>query len=168
MISKELLQIILEQYSLPWNGIHGLAHWARVLENGRRLAPLTGAKIEVVELFAIFHDAKRINEGIDVEHGYRGAEYAASLNGELCMLSNEDFDLLFTACQYHTDGLTAGDVTVQTCWDTDRLDLGRVGITPRQRFLCTPAAKDADLIAWAHERARHKVVPALIRTEWGA
>lgn len=38
-----LIRIIREQYQLPWDGIHGVSHWARVLENGLRLAPLTGA-----------------------------------------------------------------------------------------------------------------------------
>lgn len=52
MISNELLQAILKGYVLsPW-GIHGLSHWARVLENGRRLAAVNGAILEVVELFA--------------------------------------------------------------------------------------------------------------------
>jgi hypothetical protein len=34
-----------------------------------------------------------------------------------------------------------GDITVQTCWDADRLDLPRVGIQPLPQFLCTEAAK---------------------------
>jgi hypothetical protein len=31
---KPILQVILEDYALPLNGDHGVAHWARVLENG--------------------------------------------------------------------------------------------------------------------------------------
>jgi uncharacterized protein len=37
---------------------------------------------------------------------------------------DDRFDLLYTACDLHTDGLTDGDVTIQACWDADRLDLG--------------------------------------------
>ena len=53
-----ILHAILEEYVLPWDGDHGIAHWARVLENGFRLAEETGANIEVVQLFAILHDSQ--------------------------------------------------------------------------------------------------------------
>jgi hypothetical protein len=33
-----VLQTVLEDYTLPINGDHGVSHWARVLENGLRLA----------------------------------------------------------------------------------------------------------------------------------
>lgn len=36
------------------------------------------------------------------------------------------------ALAYHSDGYTEGDITVQVCWDADRLDLGRVGINQSQ------------------------------------
>ena len=45
---KPILQAILEDYALPLGGDHGVAHWARVLENGLRLAEETGANVEVV------------------------------------------------------------------------------------------------------------------------
>jgi len=40
---KLIVHSILEDYALPWNGTHGVGHWARVLENGLRLARQTGA-----------------------------------------------------------------------------------------------------------------------------
>src|SRR5262249_13184771 len=64
-----ILHAILEDYALPWGGDHGVAHWARVLENGLRLAWETGANIEVVSLFAILHDSRRLNECSDPDHG---------------------------------------------------------------------------------------------------
>ncbi len=167
MITKPLLNAILSQYELPWSGIHGISHWARVLENGRRLARLTGAKLAVVELFAIFHDACRLNERRDDEHGRRGAELAAVLWGEYFTLSGADFELLETACSYHTAGLTEAVITIQTCWDADRLDLLRSGIRPTPRYLCTPAAKDPAMLSWANQRSSEYHVPALVRTEWG-
>ena len=42
---KLIIHEILEDYSLPIHGDHGVSHWARVLENGIRLAafgPLSG------------------------------------------------------------------------------------------------------------------------------
>ncbi|HEY90090.1 MAG TPA: hypothetical protein G4N98_10250 [Thermoflexia bacterium] len=167
MITTTLLDAILSQYELPWQGIHGISHWARVLENGRRLARLTGAKLEVVELFAIFHDARRLNERRDDEHGRRGAELAARLRGAYFTLSDADFKLLETACIYHTAGLTEAEITIQTCWDADRLDLLRSGIRPAPRYLCTPAAKDPAMLSWANKRSGEYHVPALVQTEWG-
>jgi hypothetical protein len=41
-----LLQEILRGYVLPWNGYHGVVHWARVLENGLRVAEQHGGGIE--------------------------------------------------------------------------------------------------------------------------
>ncbi|MBT5083254.1 MAG: hypothetical protein HOM62_22025 [Rhodospirillaceae bacterium] len=49
--------------------------------------------------------------------------------------------------------LIDADITVQTCWDADRLDLGRAGIVPDPRYLCTDAAKEPRMIEWAHNRA---------------
>jgi len=166
MITTDLLQTILNQYALPWNGYHGVSHWARVLENGRRLIETTGAKIEVVQLFAVLHDSKRKGEGFDHNHGRRGADFAASLRGTLIYLSAEDFDLLYEACAYHTDGLTEGDITLQTCWDADRLDLGRVRIPLNPNRLCTAAAKEPGFIQWADGRGRSRFIPELVQQEW--
>ena len=44
-------------------------------------------------------------------------------------------------------------MTVQTCWDADRLDLGRVGIRPLAERLCTDVARDPVLIEWAYQRS---------------
>ena len=164
---KPLVHTILEEYPLPLDGTHGVAHWARVLENGLRLAPHTEAKIEVVQLFAIFHDSRRVNEGTDPGHGQRGGELATRLRGEWFNLSDEDFDLLRFACARHTDGLVDGDITVRTCWDADRLDLGRVGISPERKRLCTVAAKGPDILKRADGRGAFQIVPEIITKDWG-
>lgn len=148
----KLLQAIKAQYGLDWHGIHGISHWARVWENGMRVAAETGADREVVGYFALFHDARRFNEGRDRDHGRRGAELAAQWRGELFDLDDEAFELLYIACVHHTDGWIEGDVSVQACWDADRLDLGRVGIQPVAHRLCTDAARES--IEWANKRAR--------------
>ncbi len=76
VISQKLIRSTLGRYTLLLEGIHGVPHWARVLENGRRLSEATGAERDIVELFAVFHDSRRINEGVDDGHGRRGAELA--------------------------------------------------------------------------------------------
>lgn len=167
MIGPELLQRILTDYELPAAGTHGVGHWARVLENGRRLAAVTGADLRVVELFAVFHDARRTNEGIDLDHGRRGGELARSLRGSFYDLNDQAFQLLYAACAGHTEGFIRADVTVQTCWDADRLDLPRVGTPAEPSLLCTQAAKDLDLRMWAEERSAAGALPALVREEWG-
>ncbi len=167
MIAKPLLQQILSQYCLPVNGLHGISHWARVLEIGQRLSAQTGADLTVVELFAIFHDSRRENEGTDREHGLRGAELAASLRGSLVRLPEADFERLHYACSHHTAGLIEADVTVQTCWDSDRLDLPRAQITPKTERLCTPAGRDADVRRWAEQRAIKGLTPGWVEQDWG-
>jgi uncharacterized protein len=162
-----ILHAILEDYALPWDGHHGIAHWARVLENGLRLAGETGANIEVVRLFAILHDSRRINEGSDPDHGPRAAEFASSLRGRLFDLPEPEFRLLHRACSGHTHERTHPDVTIRTCWDADRLDLGRVGITPHPSRLCTEAARRPEIIKWADGRASFYVVPKFVWDEWG-
>ena len=167
MISKPLIEEIRKQYSLAWDGVHGIGHWARVYENGLRLAAsLPAVKIKIVELFAVFHDARRQNEGFDAGHGRRGAELAKQLRGSFFELSDDEFKLLDQACCNHTDGHTGGDITLLACWDADRLDLGRVGITPDPRYLCTTTAKDPGTIAWADDRARRRVLPPFVREKW--
>jgi uncharacterized protein len=161
-----VLHTVLADYALPWDGEHGVAHWARVLENGHRLAEESGAVLEVVQLFAVLHDCRRRNEGDDPNHGPRAAKLARSLRGEVFELSDREFRMLHRACAGHTHERTHPDETIQTCWDADRLDLGRVGITPDPYFLSTEAAKRPETIRWADERATTRVIPALVKTEW--
>ena len=162
-----ILDAVLAEYSLPRRGDHGIAHWARVLENGLRLAGRTGADIAVVRLFAVLHDARRVNEYSDPDHGPRAAALAETLRGTLIDLPDNRFRLLHRACAGHTHERTHPDPTIQTCWDADRLDLGRVGITPDPRFLCTAVAREPETIAWADGRGRMHFVPALVRDDWG-
>ena len=141
-VDPTLVHKILDQFALSPSGIHGATHWARVLANGTRLAAETGARVEVVQLFALFHDARRTNEGSDPAHGRRGGDFAREKLGRWFELGAADMDRLWDACAYHSDGRTEHpDVTVQTCWDADRLDLPRVGVRVDPAYLCTQAAK---------------------------
>ena len=126
----------------------------------RRPAP----QIEVVQLFAVLHDCRRRNEGDDPNHGPRAAKLARSLRGEVFELSDREFRMLHRACAGHTHERTHPDETIQTCWDADRLDLGRVGITPNPYFLSTDAAKRPETIRWADGRATMGVIPELVKT----
>ena len=149
-----LMNRIREEYVLDWHGIHGVDHWARVRENGLRLAESTGANVEIIEYFALLHDARRQDDGRDLDHGPRAAELVRELAGGLVDLPEPEVELLYVACRDHTRGFVEGDLTVLTCWDADRLDIGRVGIRPDPRFLGTEAARDPETIAWGWRRSR--------------
>ena len=109
--------------------VHGILHWEQVERNGLLLATETGADTTVVRLFALFHDSKRANDGQDIVHGARGAEFAkACFEEHRFEITQEQFDKLYHACKFHTTEHRFGDATIDTCYDADRLDLGRVGI----------------------------------------
>lgn len=162
IVSKDLVRAIKDQFQINWQGIHGLSHLARVWENGIHLAETTGANKKVVQLFAVFHDSRRLNENGDPEHGPRGALLAEMWRGKYYDLGDEEFDLLFTACSLHTKAKTHVDRTIQTCFDADRLDLGRVGKVPDPKFLCTEAAKDNKTIEWAIQRSISGYIPEIL------
>jgi uncharacterized protein len=155
VITSELLDTLYAIYTLPWDGVHGVTHWQRVRDNGLRVAAATGADPVVVELFAFFHDIRRMNEGRDPQHGLRAAEWVRSEGRAFIRLSDGSFDQLAYACEHHTHGKTHDDITICTCWDADRLDLDRVYIRPDPGRLCTDAARDQELLAWAIRRS-HK------------
>jgi len=161
---KAIGREILRQYRLSPDGIHGVAHWGRVLETGMLLARETGANIRIVQLFALFHDSCRQNDGRDPEHGARGAALAGKIHDRHFKIPSEDLLLLQYACARHTDGLTEADVTVLTCWDSDRLDLFRVGKAPDPRWLCTSAARDPKMIAWANRMSEEGMRTGFAKT----
>jgi hypothetical protein len=66
-------------------------------------------------------------------------------------LDDPRMELLVTACRIHNGGMPQSDPTLAVCLDADRLDLGRVGITPDPEYLSTLTAKSiATRQAW-HE-----------------
>lgn len=153
LVAPDLMAEIRDGFALSLDGIHGESHWARVCENGLLLAERTGADPQVVEFFAYLHDSQRLNDGADREHGQRAADYVRALGPRLAPLSESQIETLAYACHYHTAGLIEAELTVQVCWDADRLDLGRVGITPHPARLCTPAAREPEVIEWALRRS---------------
>ncbi len=136
----ELWNYVIDLSGASRQGIHGPGHWARVERNGLLIIAENGGDPDILRLFALFHDSRRINDHIDPGHGARGARFAESLRGELSSISDEGFDLLCEACEGHTDVIHHADPTIQACWDADRLDLPRVGISPDSKYLNTAFA----------------------------
>lgn len=133
---------VMRRFSDEPEGIHGPPHWARVERNGLCIAAKNGADLDVVRLFSLFHDSMRMNDGWDPGHGARGAALAKDLRGVCFELCDARFDLLIHACTWHTDEQFNGEPTIGTCFDADRLDLGRVGILPSPDFMSTEAGRE--------------------------
>ena len=153
ILTQPFLDFLAHKYALSHNGVHGIDHWLRVLINGRQLAQQTGADLKVVEYFALIHDVMRHDEDRDLNHGNRSADLVLVLDGDLLHLSSDQLGQLEEACRYHSMGRLTRDVTIQTCWDADRLDLGRVGIKPNPTYLGTASARNHDFIASAYARS---------------
>lgn len=123
---------------------HGVGHWHRVAAFGQELCRLARemqpgdpyyeegeVNSRVVLLFAYLHDSCRQDDGYDLEHGPRAAETIPEIRHSLlAFLSDREFLLLQRAIREHTASRTTDCLTVNLCLDSDRLDLGRVGITP--------------------------------------
>lgn len=139
---QRLWEHVTGEFQCNHDSVHGPSHWRRVERTGLLLATRSGAVEDVVRLFAVFHDSRRDHDGWDDTHGARGAAYAASLRGGLFDLSDEHFGLLHYACTWHTHGRLSDDLTVGTCWDADRLDLGRVGIHPEAAYMSTEFGRE--------------------------
>jgi len=106
-----------------------------------------------VLLFAILHDCRRENDGRDPEHGARAAALAEQIGHEPLGLSVDELTALAHAMREHDRGRVTDDRLVGACWDADRLDLPRVGITPNPRLLSTVTGQDPVVIAaFAHWR----------------
>ena len=134
-----LVQYLKDQFRLEWDGIHGANHWARVLYHSRQIGEARQADLLVVKLFGFLHDSCRENDGRDPTHGVRAAELAKELNTQFFELKPKQLDTLCFAITHHSGGDVSLDATIQTCWDGDRLDLGRVGITPSPQYLSKEA-----------------------------
>ena len=120
---------------------HGIDHWDRVYNNGQLLLTPEVNPL-VVGLFAYLHDSRRVNDGQDLEHGPRAAKYIDSLRTTLLKdVGDEEIYLLKEACRLHTSADKTGNPTIDACFDADRLDLGRVGITPDPKRMATEKGK---------------------------
>lgn len=126
-------QFQLHEASSP----HAPDHWERVERYGILLCSQTRADLQVVRLFALFHDCRRLDDALDPEHGERGAELACQLCGEAFELEPRRLKKLVQACRGHNHGSTSPDPTVGACWDADRLDLDRIGIMTKPHYMST-------------------------------
>ena len=139
-----LLTYLRTTFRCNWYGLHGVAHWKRVAGYGLVLGQIYRLPKEdllIIQLFSYLHDSCRQNEEDDIKHGERGAVLARDLNGLYYDLNHHRLNKLCFAIARHSFGLMSSDITTQTCWDADRLDLVRVGITPDPQYLSKTASR---------------------------
>lgn len=124
---------------------HGVEHWDRVAKFGRMLYQ-EGADMDVILAFAYLHDAERMDNGRDLYHGQRASKLIDSIRHTyLSAFNDEQIGKLKRACSLHTVQHRTGDLTIDICFDADRMDLPRVGIMPLPRRMATQ--KGAELVA---------------------
>lgn len=153
VIPKNILKEILNEYQLDLlNGMNGLNHWSRIIENAFLLSEYNKANKKVLVAFAFFHKIKRNNEEQDTNEGYKGAQLLRYYENELG-LNEEEFDQAYFACVNFNEFKTHDNLTIATCWDAERLDLMRTGLYPREDDLQSTYAKNAGTITWAVRRA---------------
>jgi uncharacterized protein len=153
---ERLVAAVYEHSPMHASYIHGEQHWRAVAEVGLRLLPEERkADPLVVFLFSLFHDSMRQNEVEDPGHGQRGAELAEQMHGRYFQLPDTALGKLIEACAGHTDVRFSDDATIGVCFDSDRLNLWRVGITPEAKYLSTDFALDDDLQQWSSRLHGH-------------
>ena len=144
----------LREYSAKrwpeWMGMtHGVEHWDRVAKFGRMLYK-EGADMDVIIAFAYLHDSERENNACDDEHGPRASKLIDTIrNTELAALKDEQIAKLKRACELHTIQHRSGDITIDICFDADRMDLLRVGIMPSPERMATK--QGADYVSDSHK-----------------
>ena len=150
----KLTALVEEQFHLDLQcSAHAADHWNRVWRYGQLLSTQSGADLTVVHLFAYLHDSRREEEAHDPQHGPRAARYARHLCGKAFDLEPERLELLALACRDHDRGLTSTDATIGTCWDADRLDLDRVGVTTDPQYMSTAYGRElAGMYAWKRRK----------------
>ncbi len=142
----DLIKQIKKEFKIDYYGDHGINHWRRVYSNTQKLSTHYNIESEVFELFALLHDSKRHDEFEDRHHGVRAAGFVQKLlRDDVILLDEEDAERLLYACANHTksdkNDPLFNDLIVQICFDSDRLDIGRVGYEVDPLYLATKYAK---------------------------
>ena len=142
----DLIKQIKKEFKIDYYGDHGINHWRRVYSNTQKLSAHYSIESEVFELFALLHDSKRHDEFEDRHHGVRAAGFVQKLlRDDVILLDEEDAERLLYACANHTksdkNDPLFNDLIVQICFDSDRLDIGRVGYEVDPLYLATKYAK---------------------------
>ena len=149
------LDSLLYKAAVDFNGVHGFAHWRAIYRNGIKLFPEIDKTL--LFYFSVFHDFFRNNDFSDKAHGKRALVALPLIKENLKMKGKdkskiqEQLDILAFTFEHHDDNPEEynaienplkDNTTVRILIDADRLDLGRVGITPLSEYLLTEQGKE--------------------------
>ena len=141
---QKLLSLIRKTKPIWDSEWHGISHWERVRENAELIAQSNGGNLKIVGYFSYLHDSCRENEDEDPQHGPRAVEFAKK-HRDVIDLNDDEFRVMCRACSGHTFSMPGDskviNSTLAACWDGDRLDLPRVGITPDPQYLFSDLGK---------------------------
>lgn len=150
-IDPAILEAIMRER--PHNVVsfyHGAFHWTRVCSKAMYLCGrYPKADRDVAWHFAYLHDVCRENEDVDPGHGPRAVQWVTQPHiRQHINLDDQQFRLLCYAMSGHTHAHPdhgksdlLSNITVNVCWDADRLDIGRIGVVVDPGYLFTPMGK---------------------------
>jgi len=146
-VFTDILEIVKKEFRLDLYGLHGINHWERVFLNTQKLSKYYNIESDIFELFALLHDSQRFDDYADLGHGQRAKKFTKSLieKGTI-KLNKDDQERLLYACENHTKPNKKhklyNDLIVQICLDSDKMDIGRVGVIPDEKYFLTDYAKE--------------------------
>lgn len=153
---EKLRSFSMNRWPQNMGSTHGVEHWDRVARFGRMLCQ-EGVDMNVILAFAYLHDSERRDNAEDIEHGKRASLLIDRIRKtELRSLSDEQIAKLKRACEFHTTEHRTGDLTIDTCFDADRMDLLRVGIMPDPKRMATK--RGAELVSDPHYEVYYQEV----------
>jgi uncharacterized protein len=119
--------------------IHGLPHLRKVAHVAARIAAYEGADWPQAMVGGFLHDCARKDDGGGQEHAVESAKVAKVALAR--HYPNMDAERLLYAINHHAGGLTTKDPLIGAIWDSDRLDLVRLGAEIDPRLLSTRYAR---------------------------
>ena len=144
-VISELRSYCLNRWPKDLGTTHGVEHWDRVARFGKMLYQ-EGVDMDVVTTFAYLHDSERKDNCEDINHGKRASKLIDAIRTSLLSeLNDKQITKLKQACELHTIKHRTGDITIDACFDADRMDLLRVGIKPSPDKMAT--RRGAELVA---------------------
>lgn len=98
---------------------------------------------DVVQWFAYLHDSMSKDKKYDPKHGEKAASYIDEIrNDYLQDLSEIQIVKLKKACTLHSTIISTGDITIDVCFDADRLDSPKFGRVTDIEKMATRIGKD--------------------------
>lgn len=135
-----------QKLQIPIDSIHGYNHWKNVEKIGHYIADRNGADKKIISAFAFLHDIGKTVQFAEPGHGEKSVKIIKEIfKKEYLELNDEQYVKLLEAVSKHDKSdAKSDDITIQTCWDADRLDLPRVYILPDKNLLYTEVGKSEE------------------------